>query len=440
MRNNRIRILKIWIYILGILCFITGLTDGLKTTKETVNQTKVIKKENIENKKVISEKKEKEDRNIRVLLMTNAYKNIIHPEVTVSAKHGILAKSGEKEMYFDNEKDITILPDSPWFNKGSLQLTPLEGKIKINSMKRGDGIPEYAGMLELRQTAEGIVIINELPVEEYLCGVLPSEMPASYEKEALKAQAVCARSYAYKQMKNYAYKEYKAHVNDSTDYQVYNNAKQDPRATDAVKETKNEVAYFQEKIATTYYFSTSCGKTTTPEAWGSKRTKENAYLQSVSVKGEKGNYEKNLPWYRWEIEISREELRKVLENYLKQEIGEILNIEVAKKGPGDVVCQLKVEGDKTSISIDTENKIRSALGGSGCQIVRADGSKVASKSLLPSAFFKVKKRNNGFVFQGGGFGHGIGMSQTGANEMAKDGKKYREILGFFFQNIEIKKI
>ena len=67
-------------------------------------------------------------------------------------------------------------------------------------------------------------MVNELPLENYLCKVVPSEMPASYQKEALKAQAICARSYAYRQIMDYAYPEYQAHVNDSTDYQVYNNS------------------------------------------------------------------------------------------------------------------------------------------------------------------------------------------------------------------------
>ena len=80
-----------------------------------------------------------------------------------------------------------------------------EGEITVNSLKRGYGSPSYQGILELRTTAEGIAIINELPVENYLCRVVPSEMPSGYEIEALKAQAVCARSYAYRQMAEYGY-------------------------------------------------------------------------------------------------------------------------------------------------------------------------------------------------------------------------------------------
>ena len=74
-------------------------------------------------------------------------------------------------------------------------------------------------------------MINELSMESYLCGVVPSEMPASYELEALKAQAVCARSYARRQMESYGYPEYEAHVNDSTDFQVYNNSQPQERSS-----------------------------------------------------------------------------------------------------------------------------------------------------------------------------------------------------------------
>ena len=86
------------------------------------------------------------------------------------------------------------------------------GAIRLESITRGCGTPSYAGALELRAVSGAIAVINELPVETYLCGVVPSEMPASYELEALKAQAVCARSYAFRQMTSFGYPEYEAHV------------------------------------------------------------------------------------------------------------------------------------------------------------------------------------------------------------------------------------
>lgn len=110
------------------------------------------------------------------------------------------------------------------------------------------GNPSYAGTLDLYATSEGVVMVNELPLENYLCKVVPSEMPASYQKEALKAQAICARSYAYRQIMDYAYPEYQAHVNDSTDYQVYNNSASQQAATEAVQETAGKVLKYNGNI------------------------------------------------------------------------------------------------------------------------------------------------------------------------------------------------
>ena len=156
--------------------------------------------------------------------------------------------------------------------------------------ERREGLrcPSYSGALELRAASGGIAVINELPVETYLCGVVPSEMPASYELEALKAQAVCARSYAFRQMTSYGYPEYEAHVNDSTDFQVYNNSERQESSTRAVTETEGQVVRYKGEIATTYYYSTSCGRTTSLEAWGTDPGEGGGYLQSVNVCGDNG--------------------------------------------------------------------------------------------------------------------------------------------------------
>ena len=313
------------------------------------------------------------------------------------------------------------------------------GEISILSIQRGYGTPEYPGSLELYATSEGIVIINELPVEKYLYKVVPSEMPASYQKEALKAQTVCARNYAYRQIEDYAYPEYQAHVNDSTDYQVYNNSAQQDASTEAVRETAGEVLKYKGNIVTTYYYSTSCGKTTTMKAWGTSENESNGYLQSVEVKDKNGDYEKSLPWYRWEADIDQDILSALLAENVKKNIGTVQSLEVTKTGPGGVALQIKAVGDKGSITVDTENKIRKALGGNGYEIKKQDGTAVQSGTLLPSAFFKVKKAGNIFKIIGGGYGHGIGMSQNGANEMAKKGKNYQEILQMFYPGTTIEK-
>ena len=119
------------------------------------------------------------------------------------------------------------------------------------------------------------------------------------------------------------------------------------------------------------------------------------------------------------------------------DIGTLQSIEITKAGEGGIALQICAAGDKGSVTVDTENKIRRALGGSGYEIVKQDGTTAASGALLPSAFFTVQREGDVFVLSGGGFGHGIGMSQNGANEMAKKGKNYTDILTLFFQDITI---
>lgn len=431
-------------YGLGILTavfLVAGLTRALeeyswKPTMERVITQKEMKNETDASHEQKKTKKSGKNPKIRVLLMTNGYRGTVHSEVILTSKGTMKLSYGKKKEQIKAGKTLKISPDDKRLKKGELRISG-EKKLCVKSMERGYGTPSYAGTLELISTAEGIVLINELPVETYLCGVVPSEMPASYELEALKAQAVCARSYAYRQMENYAYPEYKAHVNDSTDYQVYGNSKQQTASTEAVKATSGETVKYKGKVVTTYYYSTSCGQTTTVEAWGSKPEKKNAYLASVQVKGTQGDYEKDLPWYRWEATISKETLSNLIGLNTGEDIGMLKSVKVTKRGPGDVALRLKAVGEKGSVVVETENKIRAALGGTGYEIEKQDGSVVNSMTLLPSAFFTIQKSGDSFVIQGGGFGHGIGMSQNGANEMAKDGKDYQEILKLFYYDVTI---
>ena len=377
---------------------------------------------------------------IRVLIMTDGYQSEIHSEVRVSSPYGLRISSGGESIEWNKEEVCQILPDDARFQKGNIRIEPLnkEGEVTFESISRGYGTPSYDGILELRAVSGGIAVINELSMESYLCGVVPSEMPASYELEALKAQAVCARSYARRQMESYGYPEYEAHVNDSTDFQVYNNSKPQESSSRAVRETEGEVVKYRGTIATTYYYSTSCGQTTSMEAWGNAPGEGNGYLQSVPVCDDSGqDYEKNLPWYRWEAVIPIDTLSQLISQNTGTDVGTLSQVEVTKRGAGDVAVELTAVGDKNTVTVQTENKIRSALGGGGYQITKNDGSQSESSALLPSAFFTIEKQDGVFVVRGGGFGHGIGMSQNGANEMAKQGKNYQEILKLFYQGIEI---
>ena len=378
---------------------------------------------------------------IRVVIKNNGFAQAFHNEVVFNAANGLIIKMGDTQIEIEEGASFALKPNAEEFKTGSVWIMPKveTDRIVVNTLSRGYGVPSYRGTFELFSTAEGIVMVNELPAEEYLYAVVPSEMPASYEPEALKCQAICARSYAYCQMLTFAYPEYSAHVDDSTSFQVYGNSKEQESTNQAIKDTAGQRLWYRGNVVKTYYYSTSCGKTTSIEAWGTEPKLDNQYLCSVNVCTKEGeDYEKELPWYRWEAVMPQALLSDLIELNTGKEIGKLQNVTVTKRGPGDIALQITAKGTKGTIVVDTENKIRKALGGEGYQIKKQDGSLVKSGKLLPSAFFTIEKNGENYIIKGGGYGHGIGMSQNGAHEMAKTGKTYEEILTFFYPGTKVR--
>lgn len=377
---------------------------------------------------------------IRVVIKTDGFRQTAHPQAGFQAADGLVVTAGEERKECAPGEVLTILPDDALFQNGTVRIESRNpsDRITVTTLNRGYGVPSYRGSFELTATAEGIVIVNELYMEEYLYAVVPSEMPASYEAEALKAQAVCARSYACVQTQGFSYPEYRAHVDDSTSFQVYGNSKEQEQAVQAVDATKGEKLWYNHQVITAYYYSTSCGKSTSIEAWGTQLNEGNQYLQSVNIcDGSGRSYEENLPWYRWTASIPEQTLSNLIGLNTASDIGTLQSVTVTKQGAGGIVLQITAKGSKGSVTVDTENKIRRALGGSGYRIEKQDGTVVDSSLLLPSAFFTIEKAGGNYIIRGGGFGHGIGMSQNGANEMAKAGKTYKEILQLFYRDVSI---
>lgn len=392
-----------------------------------------------EKQKVEKQKALPDNPMIRVLLKTSGYTGIVHPEIILSSSQGLIISAGESIKESEPGEGVVITPADSMFQLGSIRVKAKDSsRIEVQSLKRGYGIPSYRGEMELICTTEGIVLINELPLEEYLYGVVPSEMPASYEVEALKAQAICARSYAYIQCQNMAYPEYQAYVDDSTSFQVYGNSQEQETSNEAVNSTINQKIWYHDQVVKAYYYSTSCGVTTDVEAWGTSINEENNYLQSMQVSNGERDYEAQLPWYRWKVTVPCNVLHDLIEINTQTEIGNVQNIEVTKQGAGNIVQEITATGDQGVIIVDNENKVRAALGGEGYVIEKQDGNNIPSTTLLPSAFFTIEKKDDTYILLGGGFGHGIGMSQNGANEMAKQGKNYQEILKLFYSGIDIK--
>ena len=306
---------------------------------------------------------------IRVLIQNSDYQGIFHKEVKLSCDtewelhYGLDGELTEKHA---GGEELLLDENSAWFMEcARIVLSPAEdgGKISLLSVNRSQGTPAYRGSMEIRKTGQGFVVINELPVEEYLYGVVPSEMPVSYPMEALKAQAICARTYVYAHLESPGYGEYGAHVDDSTGYQVYNNTAEKEEAIQAVQETKGEVVRLNGELVDTYYYSTSCGFGADERVWNPGEEKKVSYLTATSISETamqqeqnsaeipgtgyftaqdmcRGDYfheflhnppetdfERQEPWYRWSItveSIDAESLQKVLKERQEAEPDRIL--------------------------------------------------------------------------------------------------------------------
>lgn len=324
-------------------------------------------------------------------------------------------------------------------SKGLLYLCDEEGR------RIGNG---YEGSFAVWQTDEGYVVVNEVPMETYVCCVLPSEMPASYAYEALKAQAVCARTFAYTQMKGDTYAAYGANLDDSTSFQVYNKQERDEATDRAVADTAGQVLTYDGKMIRCYYYDTSPGVTADLSVWGDDRAD---YLQAVSglkdAAPEKLSKEKNFlafikstpealdsdsPYYRWTATIDLSEINDGT-------YGTLQDIKVKKRNGSGYIIGLECTYEEGSRTLTNENQIRTLLGGGMTRLVLSDQSE-RSFSLLPSACFAVtKKKGTKRILTGGGFGHGIGMSQRGAGALGKEGKDYAQILGFYYPGTVLKR-
>jgi len=264
----------------------------------------------------------------------------------------------------------------------------LDSKIKIKINKNND--------------------IKEISLEEYIIGVVAGEMPASFEIEALKAQAVASRTYAMYKIENF---DNVYDVETTTDDQVYITIEEMKtkwgtdfdvyysKIKQAVLETKNIIMKKDNKIFKSYYFSMSNGKT----------------ADSITVFGENTTNSVSSPWdnktlNKFEVSTT------FTNNDLKTKLNikdEIINIEILSRDKTNRVEVVKVN-NKEFTGID----FRYALS-------------------LRSTDFTVEKNSSDYIITTKGYGHGVGMSQYGANGMAKENYKYEEILKYYYQNIEI---
>ena len=404
----------------------------------------------------IKEREDAADR-IRVLIMGNGFESRYHEKIEITCPGSIKKIQGDSETMLDPASVISVTSGDGTCSE-RLILEPQDGsELTVNSLVRAQGTPSYGGRLEILDTENGLVLVNEIDMEAYLKKVIPSEMPSSYEKEALKAQAVCARTYAFVQSRSNSYSEYGAQIDDSTQFQVYNNVDPDEKTAQAVQETYGKMLYYNGNPITAYYFSTSCGTTTNASIWDSD-PEATPYLRCLSLQTARSRlsfasekafasfikkkdfpaYDASYPLYRWNFRTNG----TIIASHVGG-VGKITGVSVTERGPGGVAMKLLVKGSEGETTISGQNAIRSALGDASLTLTLMDGKTSDGWSLLPSGFLAIEETGTDeqgvvqFRVYGGGYGHGVGMSQNGAQGMAKAGMGYEEILKYFYDGVTI---
>ena len=153
------------------------------------------------------------DENVRILLLDRDSQGIYHKELHIACEEGFTVSSGEEIKNYAPESELVLRTEDLEDGQMICITGKDNGRIQIADLGRNSPA-RYRGRLECYPAAEGIAVVNELTVEEYLYGVVPSEMPSTYPDEALRAQAVTARTYTYHHKQRYAYPEWKAHMDE----------------------------------------------------------------------------------------------------------------------------------------------------------------------------------------------------------------------------------
>ena len=320
----------------------------------------------------------------------------------------------------------------------------------------------YRGYLEIRRYPDSdLTLINILNIEQYLYGVVPAEIEPDSPLEAIKAQAVAARTYTYKNLKKN--ENWGFDLANTVEDQVYRGYDGERASTNrAVDETKGKKMLYNGSLANVFYFASSGGMTADiREVWGS----EIPYLLSVPDPYES----ETSPNYIWEKTLTAEEIKSIL-FVSGVEIGDIISVSAEEYSPSGRVTTLRITGTKGAITYynkDTRfifnlNSQKYTIQSAGNVVVKAadgtlrtlalDGRTYVSSSstgVLSSGknFFavigsgdkvhKVSMSSDTYVFNGRGWGHGVGMSQEGAKGFARQGYNYEQILKHYFTGITV---
>lgn len=286
-------------------------------------------------------------------------------------------------------------------------------KVDLNNLQVTINDKKYFGGVRINKNANSITVINLAPVEEYLRGVLPKEMSPSFEIEALKAQAVAARTFLLKNTGRHKSEGFD--VCNTTHCQIYEGISVADAKTDkAIKETRGEILHYKNSVAFTNFHTDSGGMTESGlEVWGT----DTPYLQAVEEIEKKTQ--------AWTKNFSKENFSAKI----GADFGELKKIELSNLVIG-----------KSASDRSKSGRIKFANFVGSKKTVKLTGSEIRSKFSLPSTLCDIKIVGGEVIFSGFGSGHGVGMSQLGANNFAKAGWTYDKILTHYYTGVELKNL
>ena len=271
----------------------------------------------------------------------------------------------------------------------------------------------YRGLVEVSAAERGLLAINELPLEDYLVGLINCEISSQWPMEAIKAQAVIARSYAMYQKeirKNSPY-----HLESSVADQVYDGCDlEDSRATRGVRETVSEVLTYNGTIIQAFYHSNCGGHTEASEnVWGAAFP----YLQGVECK-----YCTEATKVKWEQTLSLTKIESLLKAAGFQVAG-LKDVKAGRRNRSNRLNDLTLTTSRGRVVISAVN-FRKAIG----------------YGIVKSTNFEIRTDGSDLNMTGAGYGHGVGLCQWGSKQRAGDGFDYREILGYYYPGTTLQRM
>lgn len=266
--------------------------------------------------------------------------------------------------------------------------------------------------------------VEQVNIDDYLCNVVSAEMPADYEIEALKAQAVVARTYTIYKINNKKHENAdicddstccQAWVDKETRFSRWEESKRESnweKIQKCVQETQGQIITYQNQPINAFFHANSGGKTELPvNVWGGTGL---PYLQVVETAGEEGYKQ-----YESEVELTQDEL-----------------IEKLKTKYSDISIDFSNQENLKILEYTDSGRVKTVKFGNH----EISGIETRTLLGLKSTNFEISKENDKIKFTVKGYGHGVGMSQTGADAMAKQGKNYKEIINHFYSGVEIKEV